>query len=242
MSTPPATDDEEMELIRQVLAGEVPAVIAFVEAYRPLLESTLGARADTQCARHGIPEVLDQLMAECVAPVKELRRGGTPAFCLLERYLHPVGGGGRGPFQAWLRLTAKRRFLDWVKANCRFVPLEEWEEPTESTEPAGDDVANLVAEALQHGFAEAVKRQPAGVLSLLMEEVYKVQGQQLARALCISGGNVTRAKARAGAVIAEETMLWLRQADPWLDLDWSGVLRLLDGKFLQTMLQERANP
>ena len=233
------SDQARFDLVREVVQGNPDAATTFCGIYRPVLEQTLGARSDSLCSRHGIPEILDQLIAECVAPIRENKRTGGPAYCLLEKYLHPKNGGIPGPFLAWLRTVANNRFNDWVEQNCRFVPsVEDMESSGETTpEHVDADEAALVGEALKHGFSEAIRQQPMGIFCLLLTEVHQLQGQQVAGVLGICGGSVTHAKARAGKIVREETMSYLRQSDPLLELDWHRVMSLLGSDFLGSVIK-----
>lgn len=231
----PRDSSGDVALASQIVAGNATAIETFYRDYRPLILRTLQAKADSQCARHGVPEVLDEVMAECVAATKTSKRYGGEAYCLLERYLRPARSSEPpGPLLPWLRRVAIHRLIDWVKIHCVYYPepggpAREERGGDGGTEPTvcDSDVTPLIVDALRHGFRSAIDRAPVGVLALLLTMVHGVQGKHLARALGVHPANISVPKLKALELIQSETLAYLRHKEPLLEISWEDMMAVM---------------
>jgi RNA polymerase sigma-70 factor (ECF subfamily) len=189
--------DKDLELARLCEAGDEQAWERFVLEYRPVLYRAADALDPTGGAR----EIADALYAELYG-IRE--RDGERRS--LFRYYQ-----GRSSLATWLRAVLAQRLVDRRRAERRFEPLADAEEPFESVQPADPDVprlAALVRSAIERAIARLTDRDR---LRLAWYYVHQLTLAQIGRALREHEATTSRQLTRTRAAIRAEVERLLRE-------------------------------
>ncbi len=224
--------EEDFKLVQAIVKGDTDAGNEFAERFRDSLVSWLCSKCDPKDgrSREKAIEVVDQLLAECVAG--DLAKKKPP---LLTKF------AGKGSLEGWLRRSARCRLISWWRS------LEYRSEKTESTLTTEDDsqpletrfaaaessnvepaIAEVLRDGLQYAFGQAQQQERLGVVFLRLSSLHGIQKQRLAQAWDRDPAQAGRRISKALDIIRSSAQDYVRAVDPFLDLEWEDYLKVFE--------------
>ena len=191
------------------------------EAAIALLQSNYGARIVAFLVGAGAggeeaKETVKSLWADCLTPnkggnVRLMRYNGN---CALQTFLNRVA---LNALLTQKRMDARRqkRFPSSTDGDLPDAPTGD---PTVET-----PLLDLMRDAIQFAFEHC---RPEEFVLLQLEYCDQLEREELARMFGCSKATVSRLLSDARISVAETTMNFLRQRDPWLELQWDDFLEL----------------
>jgi DNA-directed RNA polymerase specialized sigma24 family protein len=226
-------DDAEMSLVRAILAGDGDAGDTFARRFRDPLVAWLSTKCDVKDgrSREKAVDLVDQFLAECVAG--DAARGKLP---LLAKF------GGRGSLEGWMRRSVRCRLISWWRSleyrseltESSLVSGEDDDHPLETRLAATSDVhaepavAEVLRDALLHGFRLAEREEPLGLVFLRLASLHGIQKQRLAQAWDRDPAQAGRRITKALELIRSGAQDYVRAVDPYLELEWTDYLRVFE--------------
>lgn len=210
---PPAFHAADFEFAQDLLEGAPAAWSRFEQELKPAILSRLQAQGATTA---DADEMLGQVMEKLWARKK------------LAAYT------GSGPLAGFVRAMASNAWLEHLRRHRRMVPAasfagdDEGADPMdrlardESAAPQESPLAQLLRDALLHALAR-VDAEALLVLRLsLLQEVKQ-------RDLCLlwggcHEGTISRKKQEAMVQIREETLAYLAEREPALQISWQDLM------------------
>ena len=186
-----------------------------------LLQSTYGRRITAFLASAGAGgeealETVKWLWADCLTPTKRgtvrlLRYNGE---CALQTFLNRMA----------LNALLTRKRIDGRRLK-NFPPDESPEPANAFTDepPPEAPLMEMMRDAIQFAFEHC---SPEEFVILNLEHYDELERGELARMFGCSKATVSRLLDKARVTVAESTMSFLRQRDPWLELQWEDFLEL----------------
>lgn len=221
---------EEWELVQRIVSGDTKAGDEFAERFRDSLVAWLCSKCDAPDgrSREQAVEVVDNLLAECVAGNKEKNKPP-----LLEKF------AGKGSLEGWLRRSARCRLISWWRS------LAYRSEQTESTLVTEDDdqplatrfaaedspdteeaVAEVLKDALHYAFDEVRKEEPLGLVFLRLSTLHGIQKQRLAQAWQRDPAQSGRRISKALDIVRTRSQEYVQSVDPFLKMEWEDYLQV----------------
>lgn len=198
---------EDLALACACMEGCEPAWEHFVESYRGYLRSAAATILRRSTAAAEACELADSLFAELYGLV-DGKRGGRSLF----RYFH-----GRSSLKTWLRAVLAQRYVDTLRKNRRFEPLENEDaqqsprlpENTKQTlplDPHRERYVELFSRALQAAIAQLDSRDKQRLyLYYAQEQTLAAIGKQLGEHESSVSRNLERVRAELRLAV-EETL------------------------------------
>ncbi len=229
----PQETGDEMALVQAILRGNRVAGDAFARRFRDSLIQWLSTKCDAKDgrSRERVVELVDQILAECIAGDPD--RGREP---LLAKF------GGRGSLEGWLRRSVHCRLISWwrsleyraVQTESSLVAGEDDENPLETRLATTSDVyleetiAKVLRDALLFGFRRAEREEPLGLVFLRLASLHGIQKQRLALAWNRDPAQAGRRITKALDLIRVSAREYVRAVDPYLDLEWADYLKVFE--------------
>ena len=203
----------DLHLVEKCVENDEAAIALLQSDFGPRITAfLLGAGASSPEAQ----ETVKSLWADCLTPnkagnVRLMRYNGT---CALQTFLNRVA----------LNALLTRKRMD-TRREKRFPSSENGNLPDA---PAGDlqteaPLLELMRDAIQFAFEHC---SPEEFVILNLEHYDELERGELARMFGCSKATVSRLLDKARVTVAESTMSFLRQRDPWLELQWEDFLKL----------------
>lgn len=201
-------------MVEGVLASDAAAINRFIERFRQPITAVLWARASSARARQRADEMVEEVLGDCTS-------GGEAG--LLAKFSF------RGSLEGWLKRVAVFRFLNWIEADAREIPVDDpakAQPGTTDTRETDPEVLDLLREAVARAFSELEAHHPRELVFMKLHFLYGVEKQVLARLWnrhpSQAGKYVT-----SGLEAMQRTILsQIRDLDPHLRLDWDDFVAL----------------
>ncbi len=202
---------------QRCLEGEVGAIRQFQEKYRPIATAYLRQKGATEGEAEEIAfELCADLMAE-----RDARRPRLATYC------------GKASLKTWLypfalnRLIARKRRQEvrdrFEQSGLDLGRIEEVSPENHSPVDSEAPLIELMRQAVEAGFREC----PAEDFVLLqLAHSDRVHLTELARMFDCSKSKIDRDLDLAGKRVAEATLRYVREVDPWLELQWEDFIEL----------------
>lgn len=204
----------DFSLVELCLEHDAGALAQLQESYRgPVTAYLQKAGANGDEAR----ETVEMLWGDLLTPsaTGRIRLGRYDGSCALLTWLNTVAMNAL--------LTRKR--IDG-RRDRRFISRDAEDRPESSADEISQTevpLVRLMSEALEFAFQNC----PAEDFVLLqLEHCDQLKREELARMFGCSKATVSRMLASARVGVAEATMNFLRERDPWLELQWEDFLEL----------------
>ncbi len=220
---------EDWALVQAIVAGDAKAGDEFATRFRDSLVSWLCSKCDPNDgrSREKAVEIVDQLIAECVAG-----DGATGKPPLLQKF------SGKGSLEGWLRRSSRCRLISWWRSleyrseqtASTLVTNDSDDQPLETrfaaqaNEQTEEAIAEVLRDALHYGFAKAQEEEPLGLIFLRLASLYGIQKQRLAQAWNRDPAQAGRRISKALDVIRSTAQDYVRHVDPYLELQWEDYL------------------
>ena len=213
---------EDLLLVQRCLEGEEPAIIHLRERHRSALVNYLIHAGATVAEAH---ELVEELWAECLAE-RRLRRPR------LATYL------GNSPLQSWLKAVALNNLIQLKRREARRTRIIREEPITENDGDAEGGVAEtadganapteqplleIIRGAVEFAFREC---DPQDFVLLQFAHANGLRGRELAQMFGCSEAKISRDLEAARRQVVKDTMAYVRQQDPWLELKWEDFVEL----------------
>ncbi|MFT5466041.1 MAG: DNA-directed RNA polymerase specialized sigma24 family protein [Verrucomicrobiales bacterium] len=223
---------EEWELVQGIVSGDTKAGDRFAIRFRDSLVSWLCSKCDAPDgrSREQAVEVVDNLLAECVAGNKEKEKPP-----LLTKF------AGKGSLEGWLRRSARCRLISWWRSLAyrserteSTMVTEDNDQPlaTRFAADAGPDTEEAVAEvlkdALHYSFNEVAKEETLGLVFLRLATLHGIQKQRLAQAWQRDPAQAGRRIAKALDIVRTRSQEYVRAVDPFLKMEWEDYLKVFE--------------
>ena len=191
------------------------------EAAIALLQSTYGGRIAAFLVSAGAggeeaSETVKWLWADCLTPPKRgtvrlLRYNGE---CELQTFLNRIA----------LNALLTRKRIDGRRLK-NFPPSESPDPANAFTRepPPEAPLLEMMRDAIQFAFEHC---SPEEFVILNLEHYDELEREELARMFGCSKATVSRLLDKARVTVAETTMSFLRERDPWLELRWEDFVEL----------------
>ncbi len=224
--------EQDFKLVQSIVKGDTGAGDEFAERFRDSLVGWLCSKCDSNDgrSREKAVEIVDQLIAECVAG--DLAKNKPP---LLTKF------AGKGSLEGWLRRSSRCRLISWWRSleyrseqTESTLTTEDNDQPLETrfaasegihTEPA---IAEVLKDALIYGFGEAQKQEPLGLVFLRLSSLHGVQKQRLAQAWERDPAQAGRRIAKVLDLVRTSAQDYVRAVDPFLRLEWEDYLKVFE--------------
>ena len=209
----PDPHHSDFALVEKCLAHEEGALAHLQETYRQPVTAFL-LKAGAQPVEAG--ETVATLWGDLLSPsaTGRIRLGRYDGSCALLTWLNTVAMNAL--------LTRKR--IDGRRER-RFISRDSGDHQDSAEEVAATEepLIQLIREAVEFAFSNC----PAENYVLLqLEYLDQLERDELARMFACSKATISRMLNAARLSIAESTMDYLRQRDPWLELRWEDFLDL----------------
>ncbi|TCO91342.1 RNA polymerase sigma factor (sigma-70 family) [Chthoniobacter flavus] len=204
---------EDFLLAQKCLEGDVRAIRQLQETYANPIKEYLLHRGATP---HEAEDVTDSLWADCLAE----RPGNRPRLATY---------AGNSALQAWLKAVALNRLVQQKRREKR-DPIVIGDPPEGKPVPPVHEPPQVEAPLLEimRGAVEAAFHECDAQDFVLVQLAHAngLLGRELAVMFSCSEAKISRDLERARKSIAGVTLGYVRQKDPWLDLQWEDFLEL----------------
>jgi RNA polymerase sigma factor (sigma-70 family) len=204
----------DFDLAQRCLEGGAGAIREFQETYRPVLMAYLRSAGATLGEAE---EVTEWLWADCLHE----RAGQRPR---LANY------AGQAALKSWLYPVAlnhligrKRQQNYWSEILQEGLDAERLEAVVGPEGSAEAPLMALMREAVEAGFQACA---PEEFVILQLARMDGLQLGELATMFNCSKSKIDRDLEQAEKTVAEATLSYIRQADPWLELKWKDFVEL----------------
>ena len=206
----------DIDLAERALAGDSSASEEIKEIQDGLMAYFLSRKVKQQDAE----DVISRIWEKCFPSDPE-------RISILTRY---TGATGLKP---WFITIGLNILIDFHRKQSRLVYLAEpevspgrvEETPIHKTTPGAE--TELVTSMIRDAFKEALEAIPLEerlILTLIFFE--GIQRQEVARCWGCCNARITRITQKAAVQIREETLNLIRKREPWLEVEWSDVLKI----------------
>jgi RNA polymerase sigma factor (sigma-70 family) len=212
---------EEFLLAQKCLEGDVPSIRQLQEAHAKSVTDYLIHRGAAPAEAH---ELTDCLWADCLAE----RPGNRPRLATY---------AGNSPLQAWLKAVALNNLIQRKRNENRTAQLDIDQRPLDELLADGRAEASSAhtrspTEAplleIMRGAVETAFRKcdPQDFVLVQLAHANGLRGRELAHMYSCSEAKISRDLEQARHNIADATLGYVHQQDPWLELQWEDFLEL----------------
>jgi len=210
---------DDFLLAQKCLEGDALAINQLQEICRGYVTDYLIA---TGATAEQASELANEMIADCLAE----RTDNKPRLATY---------GGNSPLRTWLKAVALNKLIQLKRREKRKRQLDLDGRPLDGSEGGGEESSHEMrdlAEAplldIMRGAVEAAFRGCDAEAFVLVQLAYTngLRGRELAQMFSCSEATISRDLEEARRSIADATMNYVRQKDPWLILKWEDFLDL----------------